>query len=145
MLKNSTINIKSIEKIAKVLGPTNSWLKPGFNVAIPVNVNSSTINILPVSYFLATKFEAFQSRGNKDPYYSHDFEDIVFVLDNNMEIVHDISKNGNDIISFMKELANFILNHPSKNDILSAHMNPFTSEERIPMIIAKLTAIKNLS
>ena len=103
-----------------------------------------TIKLLPVSYFLATKFEAFRSRGNNDPYVSHDFEDIIYVLDNNIEVGFEIAKSQNTVINFMKEMAAYILNHPSRNDIIATHINPYTSKERIPMLIEKLSQIQEL-
>jgi predicted nucleotidyltransferase len=126
------------------LGPTNSWLKPGFSLAYEVRAVGQTIKILPVSYFLATKFEAFKSRGNNDPFMSHDFEDIIYVLDNNIEVVENIKNADEKLIKFMKEMADFILNHPSKNDIISGHINPFTSNERTPMVIDKLKQIRSI-
>lgn len=129
---------------ATPLGPTNSWLKPGFPFAYEVPAGNKIIKILPVSYFLATKFEAFKTRGNNDPFMSHDFEDIIYVLDNNIEVV-EIVKNANEsLLQFMKEMADFILNHPSKNDIISGHINPFTSAERTPMVIDKLEHIRTI-
>ena len=38
------------------LGPTNSWLKPGFEKAYPVKIGNAEIHILPVSLFLAKKW-----------------------------------------------------------------------------------------
>ncbi|MFX4227442.1 MAG: hypothetical protein ACFHHU_06045 [Porticoccaceae bacterium] len=40
-------------------------------------------------YSLATKFEAFANRGNGD-YFSHDMEDIVFVLENRSGVLREI-------------------------------------------------------
>ncbi|MFW5755939.1 MAG: hypothetical protein ACOCWK_05010 [Tangfeifania sp.] len=57
------------------LGPTNRWFKPGFKRALPIKLGSTKIKILPVSLFIATKWEAFKSRGG-DPRFSQDFEDI---------------------------------------------------------------------
>jgi predicted nucleotidyltransferase len=126
---------------ATPLGQTNSWLKPGFPLAYEVQAGDKTIKILPVSYFLATKFEAFKSRGKNDPFMSHDFEDIIYVLDNNIEVVEIIKIADDNLKNFMKEMADFILNHPSKNDIISGHINPFTNTERTPMVIEKLQLI----
>lgn len=126
------------------LGPTNSWLKPGFQYAYEEKAGLKTIKLLPVSYFLASKFEAFQSRGKNDPYMSHDFEDIIYVLDNNIEVVCEIAKSQSAVINFMKEMATYILCHPSRNDIISTHINPYTSKERIPMLIEKLNQIQKL-
>ncbi len=92
------------------LGPTNRWLKPGFKKAFPVQIGLSTIKILPVSLFLATKWEAYNSRGN-DPRLSHDFEDIIYIIDNNVELVEDVSGADNDVRNFLKEMSREILNH----------------------------------
>ncbi|MCF8307959.1 MAG: hypothetical protein K9I68_03025 [Bacteroidales bacterium] len=59
------------------LGPTNRWLKPGFKKAYSVTLGKAVIKILPVSYFLATKWEAYKSRGD-EPRMSYDFEDIIY-------------------------------------------------------------------
>ena len=123
------------------LGPTNSWLKPGFGKSYEVAAGSQIIKILPVSYFLATKYEAYKSRGKSDPYGSHDFEDIIYVLDNNIEVVDTIKGEDQKLILFIKEMAKEILEHPSRNDIIAGQINPFTSEERTPMVIEKLQQI----
>lgn len=39
---------------ATPLGPTNSWLKPGFKKAYPVKIGNIHINILPVGMFLGS-------------------------------------------------------------------------------------------
>lgn len=41
-----------------------------------------TVKLFSAPYFLASKLEAFKKRGNKDGRTSSDFEDIVFVLEN---------------------------------------------------------------
>jgi predicted nucleotidyltransferase len=122
------------------LGPTNSWLKPGFKKAYPVNIGEVEIKILPVSLFLATKWEAFKSRGN-DPRTSHDFEDIIYIVDNNLEVVKDIRKADKDVQDFLKEMSNEILNHSSCNEIIECHINPFTANERRDIVIEKLNKI----
>lgn len=122
------------------LGPTNSWLKPGFEKAYPINIGNIEIKILPVSLFLATKWEAFKSRGS-DPRTSHDFEDIIYIIDNNLEVVKDIRQANKDVQEFLKEMGNEILNHPSQNEIIECHINPYTAEERREIVINKLNEI----
>tara|TARA_R110002124_G_scaffold80533_6_gene213125 strand:- start:64 stop:750 length:687 start_codon:yes stop_codon:yes gene_type:complete len=122
------------------LGPTNSWLKPGFKKAYPVQIGNTEIKILPVSLFLATKWEAFKSRGN-DPRTSHDFEDIIYIIDNNLEVVQDIKNAEDDVKLFLKEMSNEILNHSSRNEIIECHINPFTVNERRDIVIGKLEEI----
>lgn len=122
------------------LGPTNSWLKPGFEKAYPVNIGERKIKILPVSLFLATKWEAYKSRGN-DPRTSHDFEDIIYILDNNKELIEDFHNANNDVQDFLKEMSSEILNHSSRNEIIECHINPFTVDERREIVIKKLNEI----
>lgn len=122
------------------LGPTNSWLKPGFEKAYPVNIGELEIKILPISLFLATKWEAFKSRGS-DPRTSHDFEDIIYIIDNNKEVVEDVRNANKDVQEYLKEMSNEILNHPSRNEIIECHINPFTVNERREIVIKKLNII----
>lgn len=122
------------------LGPTNSWLKTGFEKAYPVNIGQLEINILPVSLFLATKWEAYKSRGD-DPRTSHDFEDVIYILDNNKEVVEDFHNADNKVQVFLKEMSSEILNHPSRKEIIECHINPFTVDKRRDIVIDKLNEI----
>ena len=122
------------------LGPTNRWLKPGFEKAYPVNIGELEIKILPVSLFLATKWEAFKSRGS-DPRTSHDFEDIIYIVNNNKEVVEDVRNANHDVKDFLKEMSHEVLNHASRNEIIECHINPFTVDERREIVIEKLSEI----
>ncbi len=126
------------------LGPTNSWLKPGFKKAYSIHIGETEIKILPVSIFLATKWEAFKSRGN-DPRTSPDFEDIIYVIDNNLELLVDIENADKKVQDFLISMSNEILHHPSLNEIIECHINPLTMEERRRIIIEKLSRILDLS
>ncbi len=66
----------------KILGFSNRWYKDAIRTADPYTLPSGTqIQSVSVSCFLATKLEAFKSRGGGD-YFSHDIEDIIFVMEN---------------------------------------------------------------
>ena len=122
------------------LGPTNSWLKPGFKKAYPVKIGKIDIKILPVSMFLATKWEAFKGRGN-DPRMSHDFEDIVYIIDNNLNLIDNVKNADEDVQLFLKKMSKEILYHTSRNEIIECHINPFIMEERRKLDIDKLEKI----
>jgi len=129
---------------ATPLGPTNSWLKPGFKKAYPVKIGSSEIKILPVSLFLATKWEAFESRGT-DPRMSHDFEDIIYVIDNNLELLNDVKKAEIRVQKYLKNMSETILSHSSYNEIIECHISPFTAFERGQSIVQKLKQMTKLA
>ena len=125
------------------LGPTNRWLKPGFKKAYPVTIEKAEIKILPVSIFLATKWEAYKNRGG-DPRMSHDFEDIIYVIDNNLNLIDDVANAEKDVQDFLKEMSNEILSHSSLNEIVECHINPYTAKERREIVINKLKQIENI-
>lgn len=70
-----------------ILGFTNRWhsesIKKSEKTALP---SKKEINILPLPYFIASKIEAFKSRGNKDYLFSHDIEDIISVMDAHLDL-----------------------------------------------------------
>ena len=49
------------------LAPANPWFAPGFLLKEYMVVEGQKIQILPLPYFLASKFSAYQSRGNNEP------------------------------------------------------------------------------
>lgn len=122
------------------LGPTNSWLKPGFRKAYPISIGTVEIKILPVSLFLATKWEAYKSRGS-DPRTSPDFEDIIYILDNNKNIVEDHRLADKKVQVFLKKMSDEILTHPYRDEIIECHINPFTIDERRKIVIEKLNEL----
>lgn len=111
------------------LGPTNSWFKPGFAKAKPIKIGEQNINILPVELFLASKWEAFNSRGG-DPRTSKDFEDIIYVLDNHIDLERAIEQSDDPEKAFLKGMAKAILNHENFPEIIECHLSPEEAQER---------------
>jgi predicted nucleotidyltransferase len=125
------------------LGPTNKWLKPGFDNPYSVNIGNVSIKILQINYYLATKWEAYKNRGN-DPRTSHDFEDIIYLIDNNTELLNEIRKSEQNLKHYLMKMSNEILSHQSLNEIIECHLNPFTVKERSEIVINKLKEINAL-
>jgi predicted nucleotidyltransferase len=67
----------------EILGFSNIWYPEGFQHAIVVDAAGVSVDIFSLPYFIASKIEAFKSRGKNDCRFSSDFEDIVYVLENN--------------------------------------------------------------
>lgn len=66
-----------------VLGFSNKWYPEGFKTAIKYDLDQDTfVKIFHVNYFIASKLEAFNNRGKNDGRTSSDFEDIIYVLEN---------------------------------------------------------------
>lgn len=124
------------------IGVSNSWYKLGFkllqSIKLPEGVH---INILPPPYFLATKLEAFKDRGKNDFYGSHDYEDIIYFLDNRTTIVEEIRTAENDVKEYIKQELSAIKKHPQAEEILAIHIHPLVREERFKILIEKIEKI----
>lgn len=125
---------------ASHVGESNRWYNYGFEDLWIVRANAVEINILPVSCYLAAKFDAFNDRG-KDYRTSHDFEDIIYVIDNRIEIVEDIKHGHADVIHFLKQELSKAINNAYWEDILMAHIHPLLLEERGSLLTDKIKQI----
>ncbi len=124
------------------IGVSNSWYKPGFKYLQQVELEEGTsINILSSPYFLATKLEAFKDRGQNDFYGSHDFEDIIYLLDNRTTIVQEIQAADEEVKEYIKKELTAIKTHPQSEEILAMHIHPLIREERFKMLMKKIEII----
>lgn len=124
--------------------PTNDWFKPGFNHLQEATIDGHKIRILPLSYYLATKFSAFHDRGKKEPRTSKDFEDIIYVLDNRIDLVEHINQAPADVkkyllAEFKKVLADSVL-----REAIFGNLYHETQEKRFGKIIDKLQTLTNV-
>ena len=101
------------------------------------------IKILSSPYFPATKLEAFKDRGKNDFYGSHDFEDIIYILDNRTTIVEEIIAADSNVKEYIKTELRTIKNHPQSDEILAMHIHPLIREERFNMLLDKIKLITN--
>jgi hypothetical protein len=124
------------------LGPANRWYKMGFENLWIAKAKDQKIKMLSAPCYLATKFEAFNSRGN-DYRTSHDIEDIIYVLENRVAIVEEIAKEDSRITTFIKAQLQSIVDKSLLQEVLLAHIHPIMIEERMPIVEEKITQILN--
>jgi len=62
-----------------------------------------------LQYFLASKFSAYNDRGANDPRTSHDFEDIIYVLDNRTDIVEQLAEVPDNVRPYLEKQLRRIL------------------------------------
>ncbi len=95
---------------ASILGFSNRWYNDAIHAAVPVALPSGmVIRVITPAYFLATKFEAFAGRGKGD-YYSHDLEDIVFLLENRNGLLVELLNVSDDMKHYFAQQARGLLN-----------------------------------
>jgi len=86
-----------------ILGFSNKWYVEGIENEIKKILPDGTeIFVFPPEYYLATKLEAHKSRGGDDLRQSHDFEDIIYILDNCPNLLNDISKANASVKAYLK-------------------------------------------
>ncbi len=126
----------------KFLSFSNKWYEYGFEKRIPYLLpNGNVIFIMPVVVFVATKFEALKARGGNDLRYSHDFEDIIFILNSCNDFELKLKEEDNAelklyIVTNVKWLLNRFNIHEEIECVL-----PYGEEERSDDIILLLNKI----
>jgi hypothetical protein len=129
--------------MSSVLGESNSWYKPGFDTRIYIEVGDLTFPILPVEYFLATKFEAFNNRG-KNYYTSKDFEDIVHILNYNESLVETIQSSELNVQKFLVEEISKVKSDSSYPLNIEAHLDYLDKQNRLYHIQQRIQRITQL-
>lgn len=124
------------------LGDSNRWYEPGFESLQEIKIHGQTIRVLSAPYFIATKLEAFHSRGN-DYRTSHDFEDVIYIIDNRTTIVNEVADADAAVKKYLKDEFTKILSNKNFPEIISAHIHPLMLEERMSIVIDKLKNMCN--
>jgi hypothetical protein len=101
------------------------------------------IKILSAPCYLATKFEAFNDRG-KDYRTSHDFEDIIFVLDNRSTLVAEVKDARPEIQAFLKSEFKKINDSKYRDELFSVHLDPYIRDERFAIVLEKTEQLANM-
>jgi len=136
--KYNDIAVDIMASTDSMRGPTNRWYSIGFDSIQKIQIEGVLIQILSAACYLATKFEAYNHRGNGDYRTSHDFEDIIYVIDNRTTIVEEVRVADKRIRNFLKFEFKKILNTAYAEEILSAHLHPLILEKRYPILLAKI-------
>ncbi|WP_291723130.1 hypothetical protein [Bernardetia sp.] len=125
-----------------ILGFSNRWYKTGFENRIIHKLTSETIiYILPVEYYLATKFEALLSRGGADLRISHDFEDIIYVVQNNEGVVKAVNSSKKAVKSYLKSRFQGILEDKNHREAIEAVMPYNSTSEEVEFVLKKLNEL----
>lgn len=106
------------------IGFKNIWYPLAFETAVYVLLDEhTTLKIPNAPCYLATKFEAFKTRGQYDGYISHDFEDIVFVLQTRSTIWNEMNDTSEELKQYLKKEFTQLLNHSIFLDWLDGNVD----------------------
>ena len=105
------------------IGFTNKWYPEGFAQAVNYDIDEHcTVSILSAPYFIATKLEAFKNRGKSDGRTSHDFEDIIYVIENRQIIWEEINNVKAGLKEYLKTEFKTLLNNPDIAEWIDSHV-----------------------
>jgi hypothetical protein len=103
----------------EVLGFTNRWYPYAAQTAVPVDLGEGvTIRLANAVAFVATKMEAFASRGGGDFVTSHDLEDVLNIVDGREELVAEMAAAPAELKQTIGAAFAALLTHPDFANVL---------------------------
>ena len=88
-----------------------------------------------MEYYIATKLEAFKSRGAADARASHDLEDVIYILDGNESAKNAILSSETEIKDYLKIEFGELRKKDNIREIINGHLGFGTFPARIDRIL----------
>lgn len=129
----------------RILGFGNKWYEAASqNADTKTLASGKSIRMVSAPYFLITKLEAFEGRGNGDYLMSHDIEDIIAVLDGR-PVIFDEVLQAEDLLK--EELCTrfmSLLDDRRFMDAIAGHMpSDEASQQRVSKVVAELSRLNS--
>lgn len=124
---------------------TNVWYEQVVQCATKVMLSTKQeIRVISAPLFIATKLEAFASRGDGD-YLRHDMEDIVNVVDGRAELIDEVKASDQLLRDFIEEEIDRLLADPIFLEQLPGHFRADSgSQARVPIVIKRLRSLAGI-
>ena len=130
---------------SSVLGFSNKWYEEGIEIKIPKTLPDGTVVfVFPPEYYLAAKFEAHKGRGGNDLRQSHDFEDIIYILDNCSNILDNITGSNPSVKLYLKDECQNLLENPNITEGIESALPYGSSEEGTDIILELIQSIAEI-
>jgi hypothetical protein len=122
-----------------ILGFANRWYAEAMRYRYKVEVAAGhCIFVLPLKYLLATKLEAFESRGQGDFLASHDLEDVVALLDGATNVADELHASQGPLRDYLGTELGRLVKHPNVDEIIVAHLASDATTERRAQRVKRL-------
>ncbi|WP_257666329.1 nucleotidyl transferase AbiEii/AbiGii toxin family protein [Parapedobacter tibetensis] len=130
---------------SSVIGFSNRWYPDAFRQAVPRMLYDGTeVLIFSLPYFVASKWEAFLSRGKGDYRMSKDFEDLVYIFQHCRDFQGQMAIAPGDVMDYLRnELGNRINSVDFEEGIL-CHMEGGYYGVDVVEIISKVKLSLNM-
>jgi len=127
-----------------VLGFGGGWAQQAFSAAEWITLPSGCkIRAATPPYLLATKIEAFRDRGKGDFLASHDFEDVVVLVDGRSELLSELERVEPELRRFVAGAIGRMYRDPMFRGGLEGAIGHF-DRERVPIVDERLASISAL-
>ena len=119
-----------------VLGFSNPWYPEAVATATHIRIADGVeVRVISPPVFIATKLEAFISRGGGDFASSHDLEDIFNVVDGRTSIVDELRTASDALQQYVRERLGALLSQPNFENYLPGLL---TDESRVEIVLSRL-------
>ncbi len=124
----------------KILGFSNRWYKEAIcNSVTHQLAKDITIRSVTAPYFLGTKLEAFYTRGHNDFMCSHDFEDIIAIIDGRFELIEEVKQTTPTLRAYLVEAFSSILVKDDFQTALPGHLNyGSVTRDRVRIVLDRI-------
>jgi len=114
-----------------ILGFSNRWYSSAIIHAVEDRLpDGSQIRRVTAPYFIATKIEAFHGRGRGDFIASHDFEDIVTVIDGREELYDEIANSEQSLREYIAATFSVWSENPDLFMALAGQLPPDSENQK---------------
>lgn len=125
-----------------ILGFSNRWYRDAFASATEHDIDGVRARIITAVYFIASKLEAFDGRGQGDYQASHDLEDLFSVIDGRPELAEEIETAPDDVRAYIHDRVGALLDDPDFVDAIPGHLGYTGAQQaRAPIVIERLERI----
>lgn len=129
----------------KILGFGNPWYKEALDNAVSHQFSDNLIiKSIMAPYFIATKIEAFRTRGKNDLLGSHDFEDIISVIAGRAEVTDEMTLTSNKLKLHLKQFFEEVLKNEQFERVLPGHLSDGPSAitmQRVQIVKSRIRKI----
>jgi len=145
--KVGAIDVDLMPTDESVLGFSNRWYAQAAASSTRLSLPSGTaINLISAPAFLATKFEAFRTRGKADLLLSHDFEDIINVVEGRLSIVEEVDTGETALRAYLAAQFVEIIASPDFMNVLPGLVAyDELHSQRVAAVVKRISAIAALA
>ncbi|MBF0266226.1 MAG: hypothetical protein HQL46_13255 [Gammaproteobacteria bacterium] len=129
----------------KVLGFSNIWYQEALMNCETKQIDSMIIRHASAPYFLATKLEAFITRGNSDFLSSHDLEDIISVIDGREEITTEVLQCNDKLKNYIQKQFSLIIKNDDFIETIPGFLPPdLANQSRVKILTERINSLAHL-